>query len=94
GITFLIILASILVSIKINSLPFEFKKSWILILAHFLCALYMIVFSPIKNGSEMIFIFFPTAVMSTNFLQLINSKILKELIVYSMLMISLSVYFL
>lgn len=83
-----------IVSIKIYSLTNDLKPSWALILAHFFIAIYIIIFSPIKDGSEMLFIFFPISIIIANNLQLINKRVFREILVYGLLALSFSVYFL
>ncbi len=95
SILFLIgILAISVVSLKINSLSNDLKQSWAIVIFHFFCAVYIILFSPIKDGSEMVFIFFPLTIIITNFLQTFQKKYLKEIVVFGLLVLSISVYFL
>ena len=82
------------VRLKINSLPNDLKPSWIVLVSHLFLAIYVILLSPEKNGSEFIFAFFPIAIFSANLMQLIQHKILKEVFIYAFGIVVISVYFL
>lgn len=88
------IISIVIVRLKINSLANDLKPSYILLTSHFLIAIYIILLSPEKNGSEFVFMFFPIAILSANMLQLIKHKILREVVVYSFFLVALGVYFL
>ena len=90
----LIIVSLGLVSMKLASLSNDSKQSWLLIVVHFLCAVYIIIMATSKNGSELIFLFFPAAIMITNYLQLLNRMIFREVVIYLILAVSLSAYIL
>ena len=83
-----------MVSIKSASLSNDFKQSWLLIIIHFLCAGFILLMAPSKNGSEIVFLFFPMAIMITNYLQLLSRNIFKEVVVYALLIVSLCAYIL
>jgi len=79
---------------KIVSISNNFKFSWNVLLHHLVISVIIIFFSPIKNGSEMLFLIFPSAIIITNFLQKSKSSTFKNLLLYLFLLISISVYFL
>ncbi|MDC9722785.1 MAG: DUF6427 family protein [Urechidicola sp.] len=81
-----------LVSIRLVSLSNDLKQSWLLVIIHFLCAGYIIIMTASKGGSELLFLFFPVAIMLTNYLQLLNRNIFREIVVYTLLVLSLSAY--
>ncbi|MFK5878331.1 MAG: DUF6427 family protein [Flavobacteriaceae bacterium] len=83
-----------LVSIRSATLSNDLKQSWLLVIIHFLCAVYIILMAPSKESSEMIFLFFPIAIMLTNYLQLLNRNIFREIVIYTLLVLSLSAYIL
>ncbi len=70
------------------------KLSWNVILNHLLISIVIVGFSPIKNGSELFYLVFPTVIIITNFIQKSKSSFFKNLILYLFLLISISVYFL
>ena len=57
-LSLLVIVSLGLVSVKSASLSNDIKQSWLLVIIHFLCAVYIVVMAPSKNGSELIFLFF------------------------------------
>lgn len=79
---------------KVASGGANFKKIWNLLILHLLIAAAVIGISPIKNGSEMIFMVFPLTLIITNFIQKSESKNFKNLVFYLFLLISIGVYFL
>ena len=60
----------------------EFKATWSLLIAHIGVSLLLIITSPNKNGSELIYLFFPISVLFANYIQVINRYWLKELVIY------------
>lgn len=90
-----ILLVSIIaVTPKIVSVSNSLKFSWIVLLCQLLISTIIVLVSPIKNGAELFYLAFPTVIIITNFLQKNNSIILKNLILYLFLIISVSTYFL
>ncbi|MGV8947450.1 MAG: DUF6427 family protein [Lutibacter sp.] len=77
---------------KIISVRNNFKFSWKVLINHLLISAIIVLLVPSKNGSELFFIILPSAVIISNFLQLTKSKILKNLILYAFLLISIGVY--
>jgi len=60
----------------------DFKATWSLLMIHILVSLVLALISPIKNGSEFIFLLFPLSVLFANYLQVIKRYWVKEAIVY------------
>ena len=60
----------------------DFKATWSILIAHIGISLLLVLISPDKNGSELIYLFFPLSVLFANYLQVINRYWLKELIIY------------
>ncbi len=81
-------------TVKIVTVNNEFRTSWFLLLIHLLISIVIIILSPNKNGSEFLFIFFPTAIILTNYLQIIKEKWFKEIFLYLFLIITITIYFL
>lgn len=79
---------------KIISVSNNRKFSWIVLIYHLIISLIIILGSPVKNGSELLYLVFPSAIIITNFLQSSKSKLFKNVILYIFLAISVSVYFL
>ncbi|MDO9136681.1 MAG: DUF6427 family protein [Lutibacter sp.] len=79
---------------KVVSVRNNFKFSWDLLINHLLISLTIVVLAPIKNGSELFFVIFPSAVMVANLMHHMKSKIIRNMILYAFLLVSVSVYFL
>tara|TARA_R110001583_G_scaffold27778_1_gene98999 strand:+ start:32073 stop:32996 length:924 start_codon:yes stop_codon:yes gene_type:complete len=79
---------------KIVSISNNLKFSWNVLIYHLLISVVLIVVSPLKNGSELFYLLFPSAIIITNFLQKSTSTLIKNVVLYLFLLISVSVYFL
>lgn len=82
------------VTAKVVSVRNNFKFSWDVLLNHLLISAAIIVLAPTKNGSELFFLIFPSAVMVANLMHHIKSKIFRNAILCTFLLISVVVYFL
>lgn len=95
-ITFLLIIlvwSILMVTPKIASVSNKLKFSWNVLLNHLFLSILLIVLAPTKNGSEILFLFFPCVVILSNLLQK-SKSVIKNIIVYMFLIISIGVYFL
>ncbi|NOR27702.1 MAG: hypothetical protein GQ540_04130 [Lutibacter sp.] len=91
----LILTWSIVISTpKIVLVSNHLKFSWNILINHLIIAIIIIALSPIKNGAEFFYLIFPTAIIIANFIQNIKSTILKNVILYLFLGLSVSIYFL
>lgn len=63
---------------NLNSIKKSSRPSFTLIVIAAIIAIVIIVVSPIKNGSEFIFLFAPLAIIMTNYLEVISEKWFKE----------------
>ena len=79
---------------KITTINNEFKTSWLLLIFHLLILIPVIILSPLKDSSELLFLFFPTALIFTNYLQIVEEKWFKEVFLYTFLGIIGLVYLL
>ncbi len=79
---------------KITTVNNEFKNSWYLVIFHFFIVLFVVLPWPVKNGSELLLLFFPIAVIFTNYLQIIEEKWFKEVFLYVLLGVVLTVFIL
>lgn len=77
---------------KVVTIRNKFKFSWDLLINHLLISAAIVILTPSKNGSELFFLIFPSAVLISNLLQATKSKIFKNLILYLFLLISIGVY--
>jgi len=75
-------LAYILKTIRTGEFSNEFRALWSLVLAHFLIASFLI-FTGVSFGLEkLIYIIFPYGIIMANYLQTIDKKWVKELVVF------------
>ncbi len=72
---------------KITTVNNEFKNSWYLVVCHFVTLLFVVLPWPVKNGAELLLLFFPIAVIFTNYLQIIEEKWFKEVFLYTLLVV-------
>ena len=79
---------------KIIAVNNEFRSSWQLLITHFFLLVLIILPWPGKNGSELLFLFFPMAIIFTNYLQMVKEWWFKEVFLYSFSALTILVYFL
>ena len=79
---------------KVIAVNNEFRTSWFLLLAHLVISVLIIIPSPIKNGSEFLFLFFPATIMLANYLQIVKEEWFKEVFLYLFLVITIVVFLL
>ena len=72
----------------------NFKAAWQILIIHLIISIIIIIAAPLKHGSELFFIFLPTAIVITIYLQKTTSNIFKNMILYFILVVALGVYFL
>lgn len=75
-------LAIVFKSIKAFSINNTFRRSWIVLIINFIILFIFLLFFNSKNGSEIIFLLFPTSIIIANGIELINKKTVKNLIIY------------
>ena len=97
AITFLItitIWSVFVVTPKIILISNTLRMSWNVLINQLLIGAVIAFVAPDKNGSEFLFIIFPSAVIITNFIQKSQSPNFKNLVLYLFVLISIGVYFL
>ena len=70
---------------KIVMVSNNFRSSWSVLMLHFFISLGLVLMSVGKSGSELMLLFFPSAVVIVNFIQKMKSQILKNLVLYAFL---------
>ncbi len=93
GILFFTFLSIITKSIKALSINNTFRKNWILLLINFTISFVFLSYLPDKNGSELVYIFLPTAIILANGIELIQKKIIKDSILYLFLVATIVVHY-
>lgn len=81
-------------TIKIIQFNSDLKNSWYVLLAHLIISILIIIIAPIKDGSEFLYLFFPSAVIFTNYLQIVKEKWFKEVFLYLFSILAILGYFL
>lgn len=72
----------------------NFTRSWNTLVLQFLIGAFIMVLTPIKNGASIYFVLLPLPVICTNYMETLNSKWIKNGILYVALLISILTYFL
>jgi len=93
-LVFILLWSFIIVTPKIVLISNNLKFSWNVLIIHLIISMIVIIVAPLKNGSELFYLAFPSAIIITNFLEKSKSKIVKNVILYLFLILSISVYFL
>jgi len=70
------------------------KQTWILLLNHLIVSIVVVGFAMVKNGSEVLFLIFPTGIILGNFIPKLKSKLLRNVLLFMFLALSISVYLL
>lgn len=68
----------------------DFKATWTLLIVHLVISLFVVIITPEKNGSELIFLFFPLSVLFANYLQVISRYWIKESMIYVFILMIVS----
>lgn len=85
GITIMISLgiwATVNYILRLKDKPKLFRASHLLVIYAALISVIIIIISPVKNGSEFLFLFAPLAIIMTNFLERLNDKWFAEVFVW------------
>ncbi|MCT4700132.1 DUF6427 family protein [Tenacibaculum haliotis] len=62
-----------------------FRKNWILVVVHFVISVFIVLLINDKTGSELLFLFFPTAIILANGLELFQKKWISDAILFLLL---------
>lgn len=81
-------------TIKIITFNSELKNSWYVLLAHLILSVFVVLPSPVKDGSEFLYLFFPSVIIFTNYLQIVKEKWFKEVFLYLFSIVAILGYFL
>ncbi|MBA6156843.1 hypothetical protein H3Z83_09980 [Tenacibaculum sp. S7007] len=93
-IGFFTIFALFLKTPKTLAVKNKFRKNWILILIHLVSATILVGLFNERKISELLFLFFPTAVVLTNGLEMIKKKLIVDIILILFLVLSFTSFFL
>lgn len=70
----------------------DFKSTWIVLIFQIAMSFMVVLIAPLKNGSELSFLFFPLCILFANYFQDIKKYWLKELFLYLFIFFYFSVY--
>ena len=90
-ITVISIISIFLKTPKAFSVHNSFKKNWILLIINLGVALFFALFIPKKNGTELLFLLFPAAIIIANGLETITNNLIKN-IFFTLLFVSAFVF--
>ena len=78
---------------KIISVSNKFKRSWLLLIGHFLISILIVSFIESKNGSELIAFLIPSTIIIANWIQFIEKKVIIDIVLAVFLIFSLAIHF-
>ncbi|MBL4869318.1 MAG: hypothetical protein JKX72_00015 [Robiginitomaculum sp.] len=87
------LLSVLLKSAKIFSVSNRFKRSWILLLLHLLLSIVFVVSLKTHNGTALIAVSIPTAIIIANWVQSIENKWFAEMVLLTLLIFSFVIHF-
>lgn len=90
----LLIWSIISITLGVNIVNAKNKSSWFLILFQLMIALLISFISIQKNGNELLYLFFPAAIILANYVQKERDKWFKNLVLYLVILVGISRYFL
>lgn len=70
----------------------DFKTTWVVLSFQIALSIILVIIAPLKNGSEIGFLFFPLSILFANYFQEINKYWLKEIILYLFIIVYFTVY--
>jgi len=72
----------------------KLKPSYFIIAWSSIIALLAAIIAPLKNGSEFLFLFAPFSIIMANYIEVISEKWFKEVFIYALLAVVLTVFLL
>lgn len=93
-ISFLTIASLFLKTPKTLTVLNNFRRSWILVLINLITAIFLIVLINNKNGSELIYLCFPTAIIIANGMEIFEKKWYSDIIIIICILFPLLILFL
>lgn len=79
---------------KTLSIKNTFRKNWIVILVHLACSFITVGLMSTREVSELLFLFFPTAIVLTNGIELVKKKWLVDIFITLFIILSIICFFL
>ena len=94
GILILTLFSIVLKSPKVLSINNSFRKSWILLIINAITSVVFAVTISNKNGSEIVYFLIPASIIIANGFEVVQKKILKNILIILLLAITISTFFL
>lgn len=91
--SFFILISILIRSPKVFSVNNRFRRSWVLVLIHLLCAIVFVIILKTRNGSELIAVSIPASIIIANWLQIIERKWLTNVVLLFLLVYSFAIHF-
>ncbi|MDO9261512.1 MAG: DUF6427 family protein, partial [Flavobacteriaceae bacterium] len=82
------------ITLGVNMVNAKNRSSWFLVLFNLMIALLIAYTNTNKNGSELLFLFFPASVILANYIQKEKDKWFRNLVLYLVFGIGIGIYFL
>lgn len=76
-------------TVKTSEFSIEFRAIWSLLLIHFLLGLFLVFTGDAFSINKAVYLVFPFGIITTNYIQTVSKKWVKELLVYSFFALSL-----
>jgi len=93
-ISFIILIAIIIKTPRAMAIKNNFRRSWILVLLNFLCAATLVIILKNKNGSEFLYLLFPSAVIIANAIEIYENKWFSNVFIALFIIASFTICFL
>ena len=90
----LVFISMVVLVPRIGTIGSMFARSWKTLVLQLLIGIIIVVITPFKNGASILFVLMPLPIICTNYLMVLKSKYIKNLILYVALLISLVPYLL
>jgi len=90
---FLLLWSLFTISVNLNSKLVAYKDYHTLTVLQLILAVFLLVFSPNKDGSEMLFLIFPLSILLAHLIKLIPKKRLSNLIIFSLIVLLVLQFF-
>ena len=76
-------------TVKTSEFSIEFRALWSILLVHFLLGIFLVFTGDTFSINKAVYLTFPFGIISTNYIQTVSKKWLKELLVYSFFALTL-----
>ena len=89
-LSFFTLLGVLIKTTKVLAVKNNFRRSWVLILFNFICAMMLVILIKERNGSEFLYLFFPTAIIIANLIEIYEEKWFSNIFILFLLFLSVT----